>query len=123
MLITHSFERGGLYNDKGEDSSKVIHYEINYETMKLEDLRFCSDQVRDAWIQNQEERDKLVYLFGSWKGGKEYEQAVLDGLQFCSGLLYRRITSETKVFDRLAIPMGTQVRSRLSDTAIVKVSN
>lgn len=89
--------------------------------MTLVDLKFCSDQVRDAWIQNQEERDKLEYLFGSWKGGKEYEQAVLYGLQFCSGLLYRRIASEARVFEHLTIPKGTQVRSRLSDTEIAKV--
>jgi hypothetical protein len=121
MSITHSFRRGDLYRDKGEESSKVIHYEINDNTMTLRDLKFCTDQIRNIWIQNQEERDRYVNLFRSWKGGKEYERAVLESLQFCSVLLCRRIASESKEFEHLHIPEGTEIRRDLSEAEIKKV--
>jgi hypothetical protein len=121
MSITHSFRRGDLYRDRGEESSNVIHYEINDSTMTLEDLKFCTDQIRDMWIQNQEERDRYVNMLRSLKGGQEYERAVLESLQFCSVLLCRRIASESKEFEHLHIPKRTEIRRDLSEAEIEKV--
>jgi hypothetical protein len=121
MSITHSFKHGDLYMDRGQVSSNVIHYEINHNTMFLEDLKFCTDQILDMWIQDQKERDQYFYLLGSWKGGKEYERAVLESLQFCSVLLCRRIASESKEFEHLHIPKGTEIRRDLSEAEIEKV--
>ena len=88
--------------------------------MKLEDLKFCSDMIREKWIQFQEDRVRYVYLFGNWKGGKEYERAVLESLQFCSKLLCRAIKSQKK-FNHLTIPENTIVRNELSESEIEKV--
>jgi hypothetical protein len=121
MSITHSFKRGNLYKDRGEKSSYVIHYEIKYNTLKLEDLKFCTDQIRDMWIRNQEERDRYVHLLGSSNGGKEYELAVLESFQFCSILLCRRIASKSKEFEHLYIREGTEIRRDLSEAEIEKV--
>ncbi|KAI9334971.1 hypothetical protein BDR26DRAFT_549703 [Obelidium mucronatum] len=123
LAVTHSFELGQLYSDRGEDYSKVIHCETNRATMKLEDLKFCSSKVLDMWITKQEKRDQITYLFGSWNDGKEYTQALLESLQFCSQLLCRKISSQTKQFDLLAIKAGTTVKKDLSEEEIEKVSH
>ncbi|KAI9324900.1 hypothetical protein BDR26DRAFT_234267 [Obelidium mucronatum] len=120
LAVTHSFELDQLYSDRGKDYSKVIHCETNRATMKVEDLKFCSGKVLDMWITKQEKRDQIIYLFGSWNDGKEYKQALLESLQFCAQLLCRKISSQTKQFDLLAIKAGTTVKKNLSEEEIEK---